>query len=101
MQRTLDPVRITEKQFRLRGLLKCAIVLCCVAGPFGIAVAGDWSTYMHDNSRAGYTSDTVQTPLQLRWTISAEAALQKAFSGPDNRTIEMKELRDRVTYDDA
>ncbi len=80
------------------------LILCVAAVSFGSATsasAADWPTYMRDNSRVGSTDESVELPLTPSWTISADAALQMAWSGPDRRTIEMKELRHRITFDDA
>jgi len=85
------------KRITCMGLILTAC--CCL--PTQLANGGDWPTYMRDNTRVGHTAETVKLPLTSRWTISAEAAPATAWSGPDNRTIEMKELRHRVTFDDA
>lgn len=63
--------------------------------------AENWPTYRHDNTRQGATSETLTLPLKSAWVYQAPAAPKTAFAGPDNRTIEGKDLRHRVNYDDT
>ena len=76
-------------------LLAAALVLVSTSS------AADWPTYLRDNNRAGWTPERIATPLQPRWVYSSPAAPQKAWSGPNGRTIEGHDLRHRVRFDDA
>ena len=67
----------------------------------GISLGSDWPTYLHDNARAGWTADHVTLPLGERWVYSSPSPPRRAWSGPEGRTVEGKELRDRVKFDDA
>ena len=77
------------------GLL--AVHLCLLR----IGLCSDWPTYLHDNARTGWTPDQLKPPLNERWMYSSPSSLRRAWSGPAGRTIEEKELRDRVKFDDA
>ena len=61
----------------------------------------DWPTYLGSNTRAGWTDEKVKMPLQQTWAFKSPSAPKRAWSGPEGRTIEGKELRDRVKFDDA
>ncbi len=62
---------------------------------------GDWPTYRHDLKRSGVTTEEVKLPLSLQWHYSPSAALRQAWSEADRRVVEGKELRDRLSFDDA
>jgi outer membrane protein assembly factor BamB len=61
----------------------------------------DWPTYLHDNSRVGYTSESLAAPLIRRWVQSSPSPPQLAWAGEDGRTIEGMELRNRIRFDDV
>ena len=63
--------------------------------------AGDWPTYLQNNARGGSTTERLEMPLSPGWVFSSPAAPRRAWSGPEGRTIEGKELHDRVKFDDA
>ena len=63
--------------------------------------AADWPTFLHDNARAGSTAEKLAFPLQRTWVYSSPVAPRRAWSGPEGRVVEGKELRDRVKFDDA
>ncbi len=63
--------------------------------------ASDWPTYLRDNSRGGSTPDTISLPLNQQWVYAAPAEPRMAWAGQLDRTIEGKDLRDRITFDDA
>lgn len=65
------------------------------------AVAEDWPTYMHDNTRVGATGETLKMPLSLRWIHNAPAATESAWEGPRSSPIEGQLMKHRVRYDDA
>lgn len=65
------------------------------------AIAADWPTYLHDNSRVGYTPQVLQTPLTPRWTYASPTPPQTSFSEYENKVLEGLELRKRVNYDDV
>ena len=66
-----------------------------------VASAEDWPTYRHDASRAGASGETLSWPLANRWTYSTPAPLKTAWSGSGGRSVEGKDLYDRVRFDDA
>ena len=63
--------------------------------------AEDWPTYRHDATRGGATGETLAWPLTSQWTFSSPVPLKTAWSGPEGRSIEGKDLHDRVRFDDA
>ena len=65
------------------------------------ASAEDWPTYRHDVTRGGATGETLAWPLKSQWTFSTPVPLKTAWSGPEGRSIEGKDLHDRVRFDDA
>ena len=77
------------------------IVLLLLAGSATVTRGADWPTYLGNNARAGTTSQQLKLPLREQWVYSAPAAPRRAWSGPEGRTVEGKELRDRVKFDDA
>ena len=79
-----------------------ALILFFLVGVnWGHAHGADWPTYLGDNARSGTTSQQVELPLREQWVYSAPAAPRRAWSGPEGRTVEGRELRDRVKFDDA
>lgn len=69
---------------------------------FAAAVHGaDWPTFRHDNSRGGATGEKLALPLRLTWADRAPGTPQSAWPGLLGRTIEGKNLGDRVRFDDA
>jgi len=64
-----------------------------------VASASDWPTYLHDNTRGGATDERLALPLQQHWKLAAPGALNMAWSGPNGRIIEGKDLRHRVQFD--
>ena len=79
-------------------ILYAVLAILC---PPRFASASDWPTYLRDNARSGASSEQLKLPLQERWTYSSPGPPQRAWSGPEGRTIEGKELRDRVKFDDV
>lgn len=67
----------------------------------GVSFGADWPTYLRDNARSGSTDESLKLPLGQRWIYSSPSAPRRAWSGPEGRTVEGKELRDRVKFDDA
>ena len=65
------------------------------------AFGADWPTYLHDTGRSGSTTEELKLPLKQQWTYSTPSAPRRAWAGPEGRTVEGKELRDRVKFDDA
>ncbi len=77
-----------------------SIAALCSSGIFNLT-AGDWPTYLHDNSRVGSTSENLAVPLAPGWTISPPEKPTQAWPGPDGREIERHKLERRNTFDDA
>ena len=65
------------------------------------AANADWPTYLHDASRVGATTESIQTPLQPAWTFESPTAPQMAWAGEDGRVIEGHELFNRIRFDDV
>ena len=65
------------------------------------ALSSEWPTYRGSLSRAGWTAETLTTPLNLQWTHSAPSQPRKAWPGPGGKTIEGLHLRHRVRFDDV
>ncbi|MCH2591319.1 MAG: PQQ-binding-like beta-propeller repeat protein, partial [Planctomycetales bacterium] len=63
--------------------------------------AEDWPTYRHDATRAGATGETLAWPLTSQWTYRTPVPLRTAWSGAEGRSVEGKDLHDRVRFDDA
>ncbi len=61
----------------------------------------DWPTYLGDNARTGATAESLTMPLKASWEFVSSSAPRRAWSGPEGRVVENKELRDRVKFDDA
>ncbi len=79
-------------QVFLRIVLSVLIVPCVLA---------DWPTYLHDNSRVGYTSESLDAPLLKRWEVASPSAPQMAWAGEDGRVFEGHEMRNRIRFDDV
>ncbi len=78
-----------------------ATVILIVSSCPSLARADDWPTYRHDVARSGATAESLHMPLERQWTYSAAAAPNRAWSGPEGRTVEGNDLYDRVKFDDA
>ena len=65
------------------------------------ALAGDWPTYMHNNSRSGRTSATLQFPLHLQWSREMDHPPNPAWPPPAKQDFwhNKYNLQPRVTYD--
>ncbi len=77
---------------------------CLLAATFFAAspsLFADWNTYLGDNARTGFTSQSLQTPLSPAWTYRSHSKPIKAWEGPRNAPIEGHEMRHRVNFDDA
>lgn len=94
---------IQGRPFRNHRLGPMGIAIVCLSTLFLVASArgSDWPTYRHDAARSGATTETLTAPLKRQWVYSAPSAPRTAWSGPNNRTIEGKELRHRVKFDDV
>jgi outer membrane protein assembly factor BamB len=65
------------------------------------AAASDWPTYRHDIARTGCTSESLDSPLALRWVYASPHQPKPAWSAPGTRPREGFILRHRVDFDDA
>ena len=65
------------------------------------ADAADWPTYLHDFNRAGATDEQLRLPLDQNWVHAAPVAIRRAWTEPEGRTAEGRDLYDRVRFDDA
>ena len=78
--------------------LKSTLVLLFTAAS---ALASDWPTYRHDIARTGCTSESLKTPLVLRWQYISAYEPRTAWSAIATRPREGVLMRDRVDFDDA
>ncbi len=81
-------------------MVACVIVLGWIIPSVAIRGA-DWPTYRHDAARSAATDDLVTFPLHLQWRYVPQAVLHGAWAEPEGRVVEGKELRDRLSFDDA
>ena len=82
------------------------VILLCSFGYLVLSAtspvsAEDWPTYRHDATRAGATGETLAWPLTSQWTYRTPVPLRTAWSGAEGRSVEGKDLHDRVRFDDA
>ena len=82
------------------GFLVLSFAWLFVCMPGGLPAA-DWPTYLHDNTRGGATEERLALPMQQHWKQVAPGAVNMAWSGPNGRIIEGKDLRHRVQFDSA
>src|SRR6185295_380152 len=75
-----------------------SIIATCV---LVTAARADWPTYLHDNSRVGYTTEPLAAPLSPRWVCASPAAPQMAWAGEDGRVFENHETKNRIRFDDV
>ncbi len=78
-----------------------ATCLSCLAIVPSISDGADWPTFMMDNTRVGYTSDTLQLPLIESWVRASATPPQWAWPGPGGKVIEGLKLEHRVRFDDV
>ncbi len=87
---------------KIRPLLRQLVASTILVVAFScVCHAADWPTYRYDNARSGYTPENISLPLSSNWVYSASAVPRTSWSGPNQRLFEGKELRHRVSYDDA
>jgi len=65
------------------------------------AAAGDWTTYLGGNDRAGATAATVLPPLHSAWIHREFRRPEQAWSGPRSTPIEGHVMLPRVAFDAA
>jgi outer membrane protein assembly factor BamB len=70
-------------------------------GPGLTTKAADWPTYLHDSDRSGVTSEQLTLPLQSGWVYESPSVPRGAWSSADGKTVEGRDLYDRIRYDDA
>lgn len=81
--------------FRRAGLSALTLALS------GALSASDWPTYMRDATRVGWTPDPLRAPLAPRWTSASPQPPQRSWPEPDSKILEGKEVRNRVSFDEA
>ncbi len=92
--------RLTDPAGRRRVFRHVAFcLLSCFLASAATTYAADWPTFRGDIARSGATPEAAPRQLETRWVYTAPAAPKIAWSGPDGRTIEGKELRHRVDFD--
>jgi len=79
----------------------CSVVCLVLLARVSTVSAEDWPTYRHDATRAAATGETLSWPLKSQWTYRTPVPLTTAWSGAEGRSIEGKDLHDRVRFDDA
>lgn len=86
----------TGCNFAVLPLISTVALLCAPT-----ADAADWPTYLHDFTRAGTTDEQLHLPLEQSWVRAAPGAIRRAWTENEGRTIEGRDLYDRVRFDDA
>lgn len=76
-------------------------ILFCFVLLVGVSLGEDWPTYMQDNTRVGYTPDTLPYPLSEQWVRSSATPPQWAWPGPGGKVVEGLKLEHRVRFDDV
>lgn len=76
-----------------------AIAISLAALCSAAALADDWPTVRHDNARSGWTTETVEPPLRLRWAFRQKYPPQQAWSGPRDEAVEGNWEKDRIAFD--
>ncbi len=61
----------------------------------------DWPTYQYDNTRRGYTSETLALPLELGWVYTSPAPPEMSWEGPRDELFEGLQMRHRVDFDNV
>ena len=79
----------------------CRLLYSVLLGISAGAFAGDWPTYLHDNTRVGVTDQPLQFPLTLQWQYRSAAPTEPAWEGPRSEPIEGMVMKHRVRFDDA
>ena len=69
----------------------------------GMAAADDWPTYLHDSTRSGVTTESLDLPLAEVWVYKSRVVPQPAWPAPAKQDFwhGLRELRPVVTYDRA
>ena len=76
--------------------------LCGIFATLPVSLrAEDWPTYLKSNARVGASEESLEFPLSPHWIATAAEAPEKSWPGPQDREIERKKLRSRMTFDDA
>ncbi len=93
----------SESQPKVYAMNRLAISALCLASLTlnSTAFAADWPTYRHDATRAAATGETLAATLSSQWTYRTPVPLKTAWSGAEGRSVEGKDLHDRVRFDDA
>ncbi len=78
----------------------CLVLLATICN---MASGEEWTTYLHDNSRSGITSEQLKLPLREVWIYESKHAPQPAWPAPAKRDgyHRIENLRARVTFDRA
>ncbi|MCC6508906.1 MAG: PQQ-binding-like beta-propeller repeat protein, partial [Pirellulaceae bacterium] len=77
-------------------LLVCGVLSCLLSSPVR---AGDWTSYLNGNDRAGVSNAQLSPTLELAWTYQSQAKPEKAWSGSRTAPIEGHIMLPRVTFD--
>jgi len=87
-----------EKTLHKRAV--CA-AFACFAIICNLAIAADWTTYQHDNSRSGVTSESLNLPLGEQWRYISKHAPRQAWPEPARQDFwhNLYGLRAKVRYD--
>ncbi len=84
------------KLIPLRSFASAAIFCLTIS-----AACADWPTYLHDNSRVGYTDEPLAAPLTQRWVHTSPTSPKLAWAGEGGRLFEGIELTNRVRFDEV
>ncbi|MDA7916104.1 PQQ-binding-like beta-propeller repeat protein [Verrucomicrobia bacterium] len=85
------------KRAQLAHLVLASVILYFAS----VALAEDWPTFGKDASRIGATDESLNFPLTRQWLASPPESHTQAWPSPEDRIMEGKALRHRMTFDDA
>ncbi len=86
----------TRSNLCILSLLSTIVLVSTLSGE-----AADWPTYLHDYERGGVTDEQLSLPLAPCWVRAAPRPIHRAWTEAEGRTIEGKDLYDRIRFDDA
>src|SRR4051794_36839971 len=84
------------KMIALRSCASTAVLYLTIS-----AAWADWPTYLHDNSRVGYTDEPLAMALVEHWVHTSPTAPKLAWAGEGGRVFEGYEMGNRIRFDEV
>ena len=80
-----------------------SLTLLLLLSLFPVINAEDWPTYLHDDSRSGFTSAKITLPLNLKWLYRAQHAPKASWPPPAKQDLlhKLSSHKARVVFDRA